>query len=387
SFSLSRLMPTLTHLGLEVLNESTYPIQNAISPTLWLHVFHVLGPDSEPIDRGERSRNVEQTILAVLEGRTSDDALNGLVALAGLAYRDVELLRTYPAYLRQLEPAIQERTAYTTLLRYPQAALALVDLFSARFDPDRSPQERERDQANAREALELALESVSGIQEDGILRDLLELVLATVRTNWAQRAEDGSLPPAISIKVRCEDVPRMPLPRPRFEIFVSSPDLEGIHLRSGLVARGGIRFSDRVDDFRREVLGLMKAQRTKNALIVPVGAKGGFILRPGRPERDLPEPGKYAYEIFIHSLLDVTDNIVRDPTTGAKHVVHPDRTVLYDDDDPYLVVAADKGTAQFSDLANAIAVSRSFWLGDAFASGGSTGYNHKEKGITARGAW
>ncbi|MCZ6792278.1 MAG: NAD-glutamate dehydrogenase, partial [Planctomycetota bacterium] len=380
-FHLSRLMPTLTHLGLEVFDETSYRVKPGKEAPVHLHSFRVLARGGQRLPDGPEARAIEETILAVLEGNVEDDPLNSLVVQTRVTWRQVDVLRTYTAYLEQIDGAVRQRTAYVTLRRHSAAAIALVRLFEARFAPDVDSGERGERERAARGALNKALEEVQGLQEDRILRSYENLISATVRTNYFQEAENGGHRPALALKLRCADIARMPQPRPLYETFVASPSMEGVHLRSGKVARGGIRWSSRTDDFRTEILGLMKAQRTKNALIVPVGAKGGFVLKR-HPPSELPgEELRRQYEVFVAALLDVTDNVV------DGRVVRPVRTVVHDDDDPYLVVAADRGTAAFSDLANEIARRRSFWLGDAFASGGSTGYNHKDEGITARGTW
>ncbi len=401
-FALSTLMPVLTNLGLNVLDEQSFRIsplpataatrtaetslrhkKRAVPPEgeIYLHSFRVLNPDGAPIPTGQISRNIEDLIPAVLAGEAENDPLNAVVAKAGLDRRQTEILRAYDAHFRQLGGPWRQRTTYAALCANPGLAALLVELFEGRFDPRASLDERTARQEKARTAFRAALEGVTGIVEDQVLRSFENLILASVRTNYFRRDAQGKPRPAIAFKLRCADVQAMPDPRPLYEIFVHCASVEGVHLRSGKVARGGIRWSSRPDDYRMEILGLMKAQRTKNAVIVPVGAKGGFILK--RPSSASPpvEEIRKEYEVFIGSLLDVTDNI------ASGKVVHPADMVVHDEDDPYLVVAADRGTAAFSDTANAIAASRSFWLGDAFASGGSRGYNHKKEGITARGAW
>jgi glutamate dehydrogenase len=395
-FELSSLMPVLTHLDLRVLDEQTFritPLKGANggsarakrSPAeerteVYLHSFRVLTSSGDPLPGGAQARRIEETIAGAIAGEIEDDELNALVTRADLDQDQVEVLRSYDAYLHQLGNPWIRRTTYAALRDNPDAARALVRLFTVRFDPALSTDQRTAAQDSARSALVAALARVAGIHEDQILRAFENLVLATVRTN-AFLAARRSRPRALAFKVRCADVASMPDPRPLYEIFVHGPELEGVHLRSGKVARGGIRWSSRIDDYRMEILGLMKAQRTKNAVIVPVGAKGGYILKRASPTSPPPEEVRKQYQVFIGAILDVTDNIA-----GGK-VVHPEGVAIHDEDDPYLVVAADRGTASFSDLANEIAVSRSFWLGDAFASGGSSGYNHKVLGITARGAW
>jgi glutamate dehydrogenase len=288
------------------------------------------------------------------------------------------VLRAIARYLRQAGTTFSDRYVESALVAHPDVAGMLVELFCARFDPARSDK-REAERIAAR--LEQAIDAVESLDQDRILRNFLTVVLAMLRTNFFQRDASGAKP-YLSFKLDPSSLSWLPLPRPQFEIFVYSPRVEGVHLRGGRVARGGLRWSDRLEDFRTEVLGLMKAQMVKNAVIVPVGAKGGFVVkRPPRSREELPDEVLACYRTFIRGLLDVTDNI-RDG-----EVVPPSRVVRYDGDDPYLVVAADRGTATFSDVANEIAGEYGFWLGDAFASGGSSGYDHKAMGITARGAW
>jgi len=395
-FVLSSLMPVLTNLGLQVLDEQTFRITprketDRGEAQVFLHSFRVHGPDGSPLASGRVTKNIEETIPLILKGEGENDPLNALMTLAGLHHRQIAVLRAYDAYLLQLGGPWTQRTTYAALCGHPKSAALLVELFEARFDPSLTSETRARGEEKARAEFQRSLESVSGITEDQILRSFENLISASIRTNHFSLDSSGKSSPTLAIKIRCQAVQTMPEPRPLFEIFVQSVRMEGVHLRSGKVARGGIRWSSRKDDYRMEILGLMKAQRTKNAVIVPVGAKGGFILRQlpprsaQRDQRSAPaEPGeeiRRQYEVFITSLLELTDNIA-----GGK-VVHPSNMVVHDEEDPYLVVAADRGTATFSDVANQIAISRSFWLGDAFASGGSRGYDHKKEGITARGAW
>ncbi|MGH9002400.1 MAG: NAD-glutamate dehydrogenase domain-containing protein, partial [Acidimicrobiia bacterium] len=286
------------------------------------------------------------------------------------------LLRAYARYQRQAGSTFSQSYVADALVANAHVARLLVDLFHARFDPDRQPDPA--DEASVlTKRLEEAIDAVASLDQDRILRSFLTLVQATLRTNWFCDRQH------LSLKLDPTAIPDLPLPRPRFEIFVCSPRVEGVHLRGGRVARGGIRWSDRREDFRTEILGLMKAQNVKNTVIVPVGAKGGFVPRqlPASGREEIQREGTECYRIFIRALLDITDNVV------DGKVVHPAKTVAHDGDDPYLVVAADKGTATFSDIANEVAHSYGFWLGDAFASGGSDGYDHKAMGITAKGAW
>merc|ERR1712000_414453 len=269
-----------------------------------------------------------------------------------------------------------------TLSAYPDIAKKLVEFFDLRFDPFKKRSKKKEDALL--DSIKVALDNVSNLDDDRIIRRYLDMMLATLRTNFYQSDDAGNEKPYVSFKMMPEMIPEMPLPLPKFEIFVYSPRVEGVHLRGGKVARGGLRWSDRQEDFRTEILGLVKAQQVKNTVIVPVGAKGGFVckqLPSGASRQEIFEEGKACYRTFIRSLLDITDNIV------DGEIVPPKNVVRLDEDDPYLVVAADKGTATFSDIANGISEEYNFWLGDAFASGGSIGYDHKKMGITARGAW
>ena len=315
-----------------------------------------------------------------MTGRIEADGLNRLVLAAGLNSRQVAVLRLYNRYLRQAGFPFSPTYIEQAIVRHPQIARLLTYLFDTRFDPSLGEMsEREVLIGEISENLQEHLDAVPSLDDDRICRAFLTLIGATVRTN-AFRASDE-----IAVKLRSTEIPFLPEPRPMFEIFVCSPLLEGVHLRAGRIARGGLRWSDRPEDFRTEVLGLVKAQMVKNAVIVPVGAKGGFVIKRSTADvgdRDaVRAEGIDRYKRFIRGLLDLTDNVERD------QVVHPPDTVIYDENDPYLVVAADKGTATFSDIANEVAAEYDFWLGDAFASGGSNGYDHKAMAITARGAW
>jgi glutamate dehydrogenase len=378
---LSDRVPMLEAFGFRVIDERTYTIEPRDGVERYLHDM-VLEPLDGGFDLRARGANVEAGLLAVWEGKAESDQLNALVSKTVLQWTDAALLRALSRYLRQIGTSYSQRYIAQVLVTQSVAASGLVALFNALHDPD----ERDRDgkAEAARGQIAAALEAMASLDEDTIVRRFLNLVEASVRTNAFQRDSDGERRPALAIKFDSQKVEGMVAPRPFREISVYSPRVEGVHLRFGAIARGGIRWSDRPEDFRTEVLGLVKAQQVKNAVIVPVGAKGGFVpkrLVAGMPRDAFQAEGIASYTIFIGALLDVTDNLVN----GA--VVPPERVVRRDGDDPYLVVAADKGTASFSDTANNIALSRGFWLGDAFASGGSAGYDHKEMGITARGAW
>ena len=375
--SLTGTLRTLANLGLPVVEELSLPLILPEGRTGFLEKLRIQAAPKVIASVVDAPDRLLDALRALHEQRATDDALNGLVTSEGLTWRQVEVLRTLRNHLVQIRPNYNADTITGVMLRNSAAAAALFRLFDARFNP---VVDGERDHAvdQADGALRAALQQVGSLLDDEILRGVENLLLAVVRTNAYQKPER----PVISLKVECAKVAGMVSPRPMFEIYVHSPHLEGIHLRGGKVARGGLRWSDRHDDFRTEVLGLMKTQMVKNSIIVPVGSKGGFVLKGQLPAR--PALDQYLidrYRQFISGLLDITDNIV----AGA--VVHPPDVVRYDQPDPYLVVAADKGTAHLSDTANSVSAQYGFWLGDAFASGGSNGYDHKDEGITARGAW
>ncbi|GHA34404.1 NAD-glutamate dehydrogenase [Devosia pacifica] len=378
---LSDRVPMLEQFGFRVIEERTYTVRATDEAVRYIHDMVLVSPLSGEADVEALFTVLESALLAVWSDATESDGLNALTVLERLEWPDVALLRALSRYLRQVGISYSQRYLAQVLNTHSDAAAAVVSLFHALHDPDRA------DGAEAEEArkrIEAARDAASSIDEDRILARFANLVEASLRTNFFQRGKTGEQRPALAIKFDSSLVEAMPAPRPFREIFVYSPRVEGIHLRFGAIARGGLRWSDRPEDFRTEVLGLVKAQQVKNAVIVPVGAKGGFV--PKHLTTDMAREARQAegtacYKIFIGALLDITDNRV-----GAD-IEAPERVIRRDGDDPYLVVAADKGTASFSDTANAIAVSRGFWLGDAFASGGSAGYDHKEMGITARGAW
>jgi glutamate dehydrogenase len=342
--------------------------------------------DGHEIDLAAGEQTLESCFHTVMSGGAENDGYNALVLAGGLMWRDVALIRAISRFLRQIRVPYSQDYMWATLVKHAAIARQIVELFHARFDPrgDPSTDDRREREAEILTAVETALKAVESLDEDRILRHFVSAIGAAVRTNFYQTAEDGQPKTQIAIKFASRKLDAVPLPRPLYEIFVYSPRVEGVHLRFGRVARGGIRWSDRPQDFRTEILGLVKAQQVKNAVIVPVGAKGGFVpknLPRGGTREAIQAEGTAAYKLFISTLLDITDNI------GADGIVAPDDVVRHDGDDPYLVVAADKGTATFSDIANAISNEHGFWLGDAFASGGSAGYDHKKMGITARGAW
>jgi glutamate dehydrogenase len=383
--ALTEVLPILTALGVDVDDEWPYDIERPGEPVAYFYDFGLRASDATVF--AEAKERFEEAFLAVWEGRAENDAFNALVLSAGLSSRQSAVLRGYARYLRQVGSAFSQTYVEDTLRHHPQVAGLLVELFETRFGPEVQQREAALDDVRAR--LTSALERVSGLDEDRILRSLLEVVEATLRTNHFRVDGAGRALPYLALKIDSARAPGLPAPRPFAEIWVCSPLVEGIHLRFGRIARGGLRWSDRREDFRTEVLGLVKAQAVKNAVIVPVGAKGGFVLKrrpdPVAGRAGWLEAGTAAYVEFVHGLLDVTDNRVEGP--DGPSVVPPPRVVRWDGDDPYLVVAADKGTATFSDIANGVSAEYGFWLGDAFASGGSAGYDHKAMGITARGAW
>jgi glutamate dehydrogenase len=375
--SLSAVVPVFEHMGARVVDERPYEVRPRDLSAVWMYDFG-LTVDPDGLDRAGDA--FAEVFLAAWSGELEDDRLNGLVMAAGLSGREIGVLRAILRYLRQAPVAFSQTYMTQTMLANAEIAARLVRLFMARFDPDR-PDRAEAEDLDGE--LDEAIDAVQSLDEDRILRSFLAVVRAMLRTNYFRRDGDGQPPAHLSFKLDPLQLDLLPRPRPQFEIFVYAPGVEGVHLRGGKVARGGIRWSDRREDFRTEVLGLMKAQMVKNALIVPVGSKGGFVLKrpPAGGRGELMTECVSCYRTFLRGLLDLTDN------RAGSEIVPPPRVVRYDDDDPYLVVAADKGTATFSDFANEISAEYDFWLGDAFASGGSHGYDHKAMGVTARGAW
>ena len=378
--SLTSVMPTLTNLGVTVVDERPYEVTPDGREPAWIYDFALEYRDPR-LDFVEVSELVEEAFIAVWSGRVGDDGLNRLVLGAGMNSADVAILRAYSGYLHQTGALVSRRFVERTLDEHPRVARMLTDLFWARFDPDHT--DRETSCVAISHALGDAIDEIASLEQDRVLRRFHNLITATLRTTFFQHEEDGGPRPYLAFKLDPKSIDDLPDPRPQYEIFVYSPRFEGVHLRAGPVARGGLRWSDREEDYRTEVLGLVKAQMVKNAVIVPSGAKGGFVLKrpPAGDHAALRDEVVACYRLFVSALLDLTDNLVDD------QIAAPARTVRYDGDDPYLVVAADKGTATFSDIANELATDRGFWLGDAFASGGSNGYDHKGMGITARGAW
>ena len=379
--SLSDVLPMFENMGARITDERPYEISRLDERPMWVYDFGFVMTRAGDFDADQAREGFQEAFIGVWRGVYENDSLNRLVLDGQLRGREVTILRAVTKYLRQAGTSMSDGYLQHALTSHPDIARLLVALFRARFDPhDGDPDEAERLAVR----IERAIDAVASLDEDRILRDYAAVVRAMTRTNYFQRGRDGAPKPSLSFKLDPSRVPLLPYPRPRFEIFVYSPRVEGVHLRGGKVARGGLRWSDRREDYRTETLALMKAQTVKNAVIVPVGAKGGFVLK--QPPSDggidaLREEVVACYRTFVGALLDITDNIVEGELVGPREVVR------YDDDDPYLVVAADKGTATFSDLANGISAARGFWLGDAFASGGSLGYDHKAIGITARGAW
>jgi glutamate dehydrogenase len=376
--ALSDVLPMFENMGLEVADERPHEIRPRDGSPTWIYDF---GLTYEGELETDEVRDAFQDAFArVWRGEVESDGFNALVLRAGLTWREITILRAIARYLRQAGTTFSNHYLEQALIAHPDVARSLVELFVARFDPGRDRDDEAAEAAAAE--IEAAIDAVESLDEDRILRYFLAVVRATLRTNYFQPDAEGRPKSYLSLKLDPAHIPLVPLPRPRFEIFVYSPRTEGVHLRGGKVARGGLRWSDRREDFRTEILGLVKAQMVKNAVIVPVGAKGGFVVkRPPAGREALRDEVVACYRTFISALLDLTDTI------ADGKVVPPRDVVRYDEDDPYLVVAADKGTATFSDLANGIAAEYGFWLGDAFASGGSVGYDHKKMGITARGAW
>jgi glutamate dehydrogenase len=378
---LSSSLPMLEHMGVKVLEELNYKVEPAGMPPVHVHDFGLSHAGKIKLDVTQVKSGFEDAFVRAWHGEIENDDFNRLVLLANLDWREITILRAFCKYLRQTGFTFSQDYMERALSANPTIAKKLVELFLARFDPARAAEAGVRILVLSTE-IDNALDSVENLDEDRILRRFLALIRAAVRTNYFQKDAGGAPKPYLSFKFNPALVPGLPAPKPMFEVYVYSPRVEGVHLRGGKVARGGLRWSDRMEDFRTEVLGLMKAQMVKNTVIVPVGSKGGFVVKqpPGDREAFMKE-GIACYQTFLRGLLDLTDNLV------GGQVVPPKDLVRHDADDPYLVVAADKGTATFSDIANGVSKEYGFWLDDAFASGGSVGYDHKKMGITARGAW
>lgn len=379
---LSDVLPMLENMGFRVISERMFNIRVNKNTCYWIHDFGMFHQQGNEVEVENIRHTFEQAFLKVWARDIENDDFNRLVISAKLDWHQVVILRAYAKYFRQIGFTYSQALVAETLNKYPDIANKLIHYFYTKFDP--ATPKNDAQLSEAEEKIHEVLEHVSGLDEDRILHQYLRVMIATKRTNYFQKNEHGENKLYVSFKLDPSLIPDMPLPLPQFEIFVYSPRVEGVHLRGGKVARGGLRWSDRREDFRTEVLGLMKAQQVKNSVIVPSGAKGGFVPQhlPESGDRDeIMQEVTFCYKRFISGLLDITDNLQGTAVIPAKDCVR------YDDDDPYLVVAADKGTATFSDIANEIANQYGFWLGDAFASGGSVGYDHKKMGITARGAW
>lgn len=385
SASLSAMIPKLEHMGCTVVDVRPFELRTkGKKANIMLRDFTLEIASDGKIDLELIKAPFEEALEQVWTGEMEDDSFNALVLLSHLNWREIIILRAYAQYMRQMGLPYSRRYIATALGHHPKIAKLLTDLFAAKFLPANKGNKDDSLFRGLLIELDHALDRVDNLAEDRIIRAYSDLMQATLRTNYYQNDKKGNAKSYVSFKLRSSEIPNLPLPHPYAEIFVYSIQTEGVHLRGDTVARGGLRWSDRVEDFRTEVLGLMKAQMVKNAVIVPQGSKGGFVVKDppktGGREAFL-EAGIACYKIFLRGLLDLTDNIV------GKDIVPPKEVVRFDDDDPYLVVAADKGTATFSDIANSVSEEYGFWLGDAFASGGSVGYDHKAMGITARGAW
>ena len=379
-------IPIIENLGLRVIGEYPFLVRKSNEEVIWIHDFLLSFQDNISNNIQKVADTFKEAFEKIWFGEAENDRFNLLVLAAGMSWRQVAMLRGYARYIKQIRMGFSQSYIAETLCNNMEITRQLLELFEVRFNPGLSLSRTQRlaRQQQIQQSILEALDQVTVLSEDKIIRRFQTIISATLRTNFYQKDKNGNPKTYISFKISPRDIPDIPKPAPLYEIFVYSPRVEGVHLRGGKVARGGLRWSDRVEDYRTEVLGLVKAQQVKNALIVPVGAKGGFAPKqmPLNPSREaMMGEGIACYQIFIRALLDVTDNLVEN------EVVHPEGIVYYDDDDSYLVVAADKGTATFSDLANEIAGEYGFWLGDAFASGGSVGYDHKKMGITAKGAW
>ena len=382
---LSDVLPILENFGLRVIGESPFAIKTADGETYWILDFSMLINGDGEFNVHTVRTLFQEAFAKVWQGDLEDDGFNRLVLGAGLEGRSVSILRAFAKYERQIGGRFSQSYIEDTFARYPSIAQLLINLFIQRFDPSAQLADSAKNKVHLKllASIENSLDNVANLDDDRIIRRFVEMITATIRTNYFQLDKLMGEKAYISFKIVPEKISEMPQPVPKFEIFVYSPQVEGVHLRGGKVARGGLRWSDRREDFRTEVLGLVKAQQVKNSVIVPVGAKGGFVCKqlPNGTRQEIFEAGKECYRTFIRALLDITDNIING------EIVPPVDVVRLDEDDAYLVVAADKGTATFSDIANGISDEYNFWLGDAFASGGSVGYDHKAMGITAKGAW
>ena len=384
TLALSDVIPILENLGFRVVSESTHDIKTTSGKVFWLHDFKLDHQGSHNIDFHAFKENFMNAFSAIWHGLADSDAFNMLITAAGLNWREVVVLRSYAAYMHQTLFPFSANYMAVALVNQAAITHKLTELFTLKFDPDLVDEKTPERLSALHDDIILRLDAVQNLNDDRIVRRFLALIENTLRTNFYQPDAQGNIKPYLSIKFAPHKLSDIPAPRPQFEIFVYSPRMEGLHLRTSKVARGGLRWSDRLQDYRTEILGLVKAQQVKNAVIVPSGAKGGFVCKkmPANSNREQQLQEAIAcYQWLIRGLLDLTDNLVEGRITS------PERVVRYDEDDAYLVVAADKGTASFSDIANAISAEYRHWLGDAFASGGSQGYDHKGMGITARGAW
>lgn len=377
--SLSDMLPVLENMNLRVLSEIPFVVTLSHGKKVWIHDVEVQNRAQNPISLELVRNHFLKGFSHIWVEDCENDGFNRLILSANFDWHDCQLIRAYAKYIRQLQVTFSQVYMEETLTHYPCVTQLMMALFTCQFSPTYT-QDRSQKRQEILSKISLCLRDVKNLDEEIILRKFVNAIEATVRTNYYQLDKDNKKN-YISFKIDCEKIEEMPLPRPQYEIFVYSPQVEGIHLRGGKVARGGIRWSERREDFRTEILGLMKAQMVKNAVIIPVGSKGGFIVKRPSSAKVLQEDVIGCYEVLIRGLLDITDNI------KDGQIFPPPQVIRYDEDDPYLVVAADKGTSSFSDCANRIAAQYDFWLGDAFASGGSTGYDHKKMGITARGAW
>ncbi|WP_392343661.1 NAD-glutamate dehydrogenase [Pseudoalteromonas prydzensis] len=377
---LSDVMPMLENFGLRVIGETPYSVKTSDGSINWIMDFSMLLDSKGIADFDKVSARFRAALTSVWSNRLENDGFNRLVLMGGLTGREASILRAYAKYMRQVGVTFSQSYIESTLANYPHIGTQIVNLFAKKFSVKSPASVKTLDKLIAQIYVEL--ENVANLDDDRIIRLYVDMIIATLRTNYFQKDATGQFKSYVSFKVNPSLIPDMPLPLPAFEIFVYSPRVEGVHLRGGKVARGGLRWSDRREDFRTEVLGLVKAQQVKNTVIVPVGSKGGFVCKQLPTDRDaFFKEGQECYKIFIRGLLDITDNIIQG------EIVPPTDVTRHDEDDAYLVVAADKGTATFSDIANGIANEYNFWLGDAFASGGSVGYDHKKMGITAKGGW
>ncbi|MBB1336763.1 NAD-glutamate dehydrogenase [Pseudoalteromonas sp. SR44-2] len=377
---LSDVMPMLENFGLRVVGETPYSVKTSDGRINWIMDFSMLIDSKGMADFDKISARFRAALTNVWGNRLENDGFNRLVLMGGLTGREASILRAYAKYMRQIGVTFSQSYIESTFANYPNIAAQIVNLFAKKFSVKSPASAKTIEKLSTQIYLEL--ENVANLDDDRIIRLYVDMIAATLRTNYFQKDDAGQFKSYVSFKIQPSLIPDVPLPLPAFEIFVYSPRVEGVHLRYGKVARGGLRWSDRREDFRTEVLGLVKAQQVKNTVIVPVGSKGGFVCKQLPTEREaFIKEGQECYKIFIRGLLDITDNIERGEIVPARDVVR------HDEDDAYLVVAADKGTATFSDIANGIANEYNFWLGDAFASGGSVGYDHKKMGITAKGAW